>query len=156
VSGGGVRRHAGDQRWDGVEVLAYKAAGEAPFKDVTRQVLFDDDRIGAQLRYFEVSPGGWTTLERHEHVHNVLVLRGRGRCLVGDAVRDLALHDLVEVPPWTWHQFRAAPDEPLGFLCLVRQERDRPQLPGAGTAAALLALFDAATAPPASRDTGPG
>lgn len=156
MSGGGVRRHAGDQRWDGVEVLAYKAAGEAPFKDVTRQVLFDDDRIGAQLRYFEVSPGGWTTLERHEHVHNVLVLRGRGRCLVGDAVRDLALHDLVEVPPWTWHQFRAAPDEPLGFLCLVRQERDRPQLPGAGTAAALLALFDAATAPPASRDAGPG
>jgi quercetin dioxygenase-like cupin family protein len=156
VSGGGVRRHAGDQRWAGVEVLAYKAAGEAPFKDVTRQVLFDDDRIGAQLRYFEVSPGGWTTLERHEHVHNVLVLRGRGRCLVGEAVRDLALHDLVEVPPWTWHQFRAAPDEPLGFLCLVRQERDRPQLPGAGTAAALLALFDAGTPPLASRDAGPG
>lgn len=143
MSGEGVRRHTGDQRWEGVDVLAYKADGVAPFKDVTRQVLFDAAAVGAQLRYFEVGPGGWTTLERHEHVHNVLVLRGRGSCLVGDAVHDLALHDLVEVPPWTWHQFRAAPDEPLGFLCLVRQDRDRPRLPDDATAAALLALFDA-------------
>jgi len=30
-----------------------------------------------------------------------------------------------------WHQFRAATDEPLGFLCMVTAERDRPQLPDA-------------------------
>jgi hypothetical protein len=29
----------------------------------------------------------------------------------------------------TWHQFRAGDDEPMGFLCLVPSERDRPQLP---------------------------
>ena len=58
-----------------------------------------------------------------------MVIRGRGQCLVGDAAHDLALNDLVSVPPMTWHQFRAAPDEPLGFLCLVANERDRPQLP---------------------------
>ena len=29
----------------------------------------------------------------------------------------------------TWHQFRAADDEPLGFLCLVNTDRDRPALP---------------------------
>jgi quercetin dioxygenase-like cupin family protein len=137
-----VRRHEGEQRWEHVGVLAYKAEGEAPFRDVTRQVLFDDDLIGAQLRYFEVAPGGWTTLERHEHVHNVVVLRGHGRCLLGDAVHELAPQDLVDVPPMTWHQFRAADDEPLGFLCLVRQDRDRPQLPGTAVAEALLALFD--------------
>jgi len=136
-----VRHHTGDQRWEGVPVHAYKADGSAPFKDVTRQVLFDDALVGAQLRYFEVGPGGWTTLERHEHVHDVVVLRGRGRCLVGDAVHELAVHDLVEVPPSTWHQFRAAADEPLGFLCLVRQDRDRPELPDQRTAAGLLALF---------------
>jgi quercetin dioxygenase-like cupin family protein len=37
----------------------------------------------------------------------------------------------VSVPPMTWHQFRAADDEALGFLCVVTTERDRPQLPGA-------------------------
>jgi hypothetical protein len=33
------------------------------------------------------------------------------------------------VPPLTWHQFRADDDAPLGFLCLVSRERDRPQVP---------------------------
>jgi hypothetical protein len=49
-----------------VDVLAYKQEGAAPFKDVTRQVLFDSTDPPAQLRYFEVAPGGHTTLERHE------------------------------------------------------------------------------------------
>ncbi|HEX6634900.1 MAG TPA: cupin domain-containing protein [Usitatibacter sp.] len=123
-----VRHHQGDFRWEGVEVLRYKDEGAAPFKDVTRQVLFEGD-LPVQLRYFEVAPGGWTTLERHEHVHSVMVIRGRGRCLVGDEAYDLAPNDLVSVPPMTWHQFRAAPDSPLGFLCLVAADRDRPQLP---------------------------
>ena len=123
------RPHQSDQRWAEVEVHEYKAEGEAPFREVTRQVLFDDHELSCQLRYFEVAPGGWSTLERHEHVHAVVVLRGRGRALVGDQVLDLELNDLVSVGPMTWHQFRAGPDEPLGFLCVVNHERDRPQLP---------------------------
>jgi len=132
-----VRRHDGRFRWEGVDVLAYKQEGAAPFRDVSRQVLFDDPSLAAQLRYFEVAPGGWTTLERHEHVHNVMVIRGKGRCLVGEKAYDLAQNDLVSVPPMTWHQFHAGPDAPLGFLCLVNRERDRPQLPAAGEAAEL-------------------
>jgi len=132
-----VRRHKGDFRWDAVEVLRYKDEGSAPFRDVTRQVLFDGAGLPVELRYFEVAPGGWTTLERHEHVHAVMVIRGRGRCLVGERAYDLALNDLVSVPPMTWHQFQAAQDEPLGFLCVVTAERDRPQLPSAEEAEAL-------------------
>lgn len=124
-----VRRHAGDFRWDAVDVLAYKQDGAAPFKDVTRQVLFEGAELPAQLRYFEVAPGGYTTLERHEHVHAVMVIRGKGQCLVGDKAWDIGLHDLVRVPPMTWHQFHAAAAEPLGFLCMVAADRDRPQLP---------------------------
>jgi S-methyl-1-thioxylulose 5-phosphate methylthiotransferase len=124
-----VRKHSGDFRWQGVDVLAYKQEGSAPFKDVTRQVLFEGQGLPAQLRYFEVAPGGHTTLERHEHVHSVMVIRGRGRCLVGDKAWELEANDLVSVPPMTWHQFRAADDAPLGFLCMVPTERDRPQLP---------------------------
>ena len=142
MTGKPVRRHDGDFRWEGVDVLAYKQEGSAPFKDVTRQVLFDDPSLAAQLRYFEVAPGGWTTLERHEHVHNVMVIRGRGRCLVGDEAWELATNDLVSVPPMTWHQFRAAADAPLGFLCLVNRERDRPQLPSPADAAAISAPLD--------------
>ena len=124
-----VRAHTGGYKWQGVDVLQYKQDGSAPFKDVTRQVLFDDASQPAQLRYFEVAPGGWTTLERHEHVHAVMVIHGKGRCIIGDQAYELNTHDLVSVPPLTWHQFHAAPDEPLGFLCMVPTERDRPQLP---------------------------
>lgn len=118
-------------QWQDVPVLAYKQDGAAPFRDVTRQVLFEDPALACQLRYFEVAPNGHTTLERHAHIHAVMVVRGRGECMVGDEVFAIGEHDLVKVPPLTWHQFRAPPDTPLGFLCLVNVERDRPQLPSA-------------------------
>ena len=123
--------------WDGVETRRYKEEPGAPYRDVTRQTLFSDPRLKGELRYFEVAPGGHTTLEKHEHMHAVLVLRGGGECLIGDTARALKLNDLVTVPPWTWHQFRAGKDEPLGFLCLVNAERDRPQLPSESELAAL-------------------
>lgn len=120
-----------DYHWKDVDVLEYKNEGSAPFKAVTRQILFEDPNLAAQLRYFEVQPGGYSTLEKHEHVHAVMVLRGRGKCLVGDQLYDIDMHDLVTVPPMTWHQFQSTSDEPLGFLCMVNAERDRPILPTA-------------------------
>jgi len=125
------RPQSGSMRWPEVEVLEYKREPGVSFREVTRQVLFDDPLLSCQLRYFEVAPGGHTTLERHEHAHAVLIERGRGRCLVGDRLYDLAIHDLVHVPPMTWHQFQASKDEPLGFLCMVNAVRDRPTLPSA-------------------------
>jgi quercetin dioxygenase-like cupin family protein len=84
-----------------------------------------------EVRYFEVDAGGHTTLEKHEHTHLVIPIKGKGACLVGDEVLPLAIHDLVYVPSWAWHQFRADEKEPLGFLCLVKVKRDRPTLPTA-------------------------
>ena len=129
MSGSIVRKHDGAFHWEEVDTLEYKQEGSAPFRDVTRQVLFDGADMGCELRYFEVAPGGYTTLERHEHVHNVIVLRGEGRCILGDKAYALAVNDLVRVPPMTWHQFFAAANAPLGFLCMVPAKRDRPQLP---------------------------
>jgi hypothetical protein len=57
----------------------------------------------------------------------------------GAAVHAVKLQDLVTVPPWAWRQFRATPDRPLGFLCLVDATRDRPQLPTQEELAALRA-----------------
>ncbi|MDL1860005.1 cupin domain-containing protein [Betaproteobacteria bacterium PRO7] len=129
----GVRRFApdaaGDYRWHGVELLRYKDEGTAPFRDITRQVLFAPPDQASELRYFEIAPGGHSTLERHEHTHAVLILRGRGTVRLGDEIHAIAERDLVTVDPLTWHQFHAAADSALGFLCLVSKERDRPQLP---------------------------
>jgi quercetin dioxygenase-like cupin family protein len=141
---GNFRGHRGGFRWEGVDLHAYKEEGSAPFRDITRQTLFRDETISGELRYFEIAPGGHSTLERHEHVHAVMVLRGRGRCLVGDELRDIGELDLVSIPPMTWHQFRASEDEPLGFLCMVDRELDRPQLPDADDLAELNARADIA------------
>jgi mannose-6-phosphate isomerase-like protein (cupin superfamily) len=124
-----IHRKAAQFRWEGVDVLPYKEDDRALFKAITRQVLFADPEQASELRYFEVAPGGFSTLERHQHTHSVLILRGRGHCLVGRDVCLLNTNDLIKIPPMTWHQFRATPSEPLGFLCMVNTLRDKPQLP---------------------------
>lgn len=121
----------GDYRWNAVDLLRYKDDGGAPFRDVTRQTLFRRPDMHGELRYFEVAANGHSTLERHEHAHAVLVLRGSGQVLVGMQVFTIGTFDLVSVPPLTWHQFRAAAESPLGFLCMVDATRDKPQLPDA-------------------------
>ncbi|MGH7041394.1 MAG: cupin domain-containing protein, partial [Acetobacteraceae bacterium] len=100
--------------------------------------------LGCELRYFEMEPGGHSTLERHEHVHAVMILRGEGHCLLGEAVRVVKPFDLISIPSWTWHQFRAKQGEALGFLCMVNATRDKPQLPDAAALAALRAIPEVA------------
>jgi len=124
-------------RWDGVEVKPYKGEG-AHFAGITRQVLFvGGEGLGCELRYFEIAPGGWSSLERHRHVHAVMIVRGAARVLVGHRILDAGTHDLVRVPPLTWHQFQPAGQEPLGFLCMVDCGRDVPERPDAEALAAL-------------------
>ena len=133
------RRAHSDYRWEGVDERPYKEDERALFKSISRQVLFSDPSLRGELRYFEVAAGGFSTLERHQHMHAVLILRGRGHCLVGGEVKSLETRDLVTVPPLTWHQFRASKGEPLGFLCMVDAERDKPQLPTAEDLARIVA-----------------
>jgi len=136
----GRREFHDDYRWDGVAYMPYKQEGSAPFRDVSRQVLFQQSGMGCELRYFEVGAGGYSTLEQHEHAHAVMILRGHGQCLLGSEVTAVKPFDLVTIPSWTWHQFRATQGEPLGFLCMVNQDRDRPRLPSADDLAALRAV----------------
>jgi mannose-6-phosphate isomerase-like protein (cupin superfamily) len=126
-------------RWQGVEVKPYKSEG-SHFSGITRQVLFSGgEGLGCELRYFEVAPGGWSSLERHHHAHAVMVVRGSARVLVGDRLVEARTHDLVRVPPLTWHQFQTSGDEPLGFLCMVDCDRDMPERPDPAALAALRA-----------------
>jgi quercetin dioxygenase-like cupin family protein len=120
-----------------VDYLAYKEEGNVSFKAASRQVLFADPALGCEMRYFEVAAGGYSSLERHEHAHAVLILRGHGHGLVGDEVRPVETYDLITIPSWTWHQMRATKGQPLGFLCMVNTVRDRPKLPSAEDLATL-------------------
>ena len=104
-------------------------------------VLGPAERVTLLARIREEVPtyahGVDLTLSPGEGGRSVLILRGRGRCLVGEDISQIGEHDLIEVPTLTWHQFRADVDAPLGFLCLVSAIRDKPQLPDAEDLAAL-------------------
>ncbi len=118
-------------RWEGIDVRAYKAE-DASYKDVTRQTLLGEgpgeDSLNFVTRYFEILPGGYSTLELHQHPHTVIVIRGEGEVQLGDELYPIVPFDLVYVAPATKHQFRATGRRPLGFICVVDRVRDRPQV----------------------------
>lgn len=118
--------------WPDAPLLAYKNDG-SPFRDITRRTLLGDAPGEADLdflvRYFEVQVGGYSTLERHQHPHAVVILRGQGTVILGERVHAVEAGDCVYVAPQCFHQFHADAGEALGFLCVVSRERDRPLLP---------------------------
>ncbi len=67
-------------------------------------------------------------LEKHEHEHVVVPLRGRGEVQLGCYIYKVGLGDVVYVAPSDPHQFRNPEDaqEAFGFLCIVNAERDIP------------------------------
>jgi quercetin dioxygenase-like cupin family protein len=124
-------------RWSGVAPTAYKQRGTDEgaerrgmnFAGVSRHTLARPEELPAawELRYFEFEPGGYSSLEKHRHVHYVVVLRGTGRALVGGQVVTCRPFDAIYVPPFAPHRWMNAGDEPFGFLCTVDRDRDRPQ-----------------------------
>jgi quercetin dioxygenase-like cupin family protein len=115
-------------RWRGVPATDYKAAADH-WAGVTRMTLVGDrgEKTAFQVRYFELAPGGHTSLEHHGHEHAVVVLRGTGHVWLGETVHELSFGDAVYVAPHERHQFRNPSEaEPFGFLCMVDAQRDRP------------------------------
>jgi len=120
-------------RWEGVAEEVYKPApglerGMA-WQGVTRHTLADPAATPASFesRYFELAPGGYSSLEKHEHVHFVVALRGVGRAVIGDRVHEISPHDALYVPPRAPHRWLNAGAEAFGFLCTVDAERDPPR-----------------------------
>jgi quercetin dioxygenase-like cupin family protein len=117
--------------WLGVPVQEYKPATEHHC-GVVRSVLVGDcgEQTRFQVRYFEIAPAGFTTLEHHRHEHAVVVLRGRGEVYLEDRWHEVGFGDTIYVAPDEMHQLRnATATEAFGFLCIVDRERDRPVSP---------------------------
>ncbi len=116
--------------WSDVEREAYKQGQDEgrEWKNIVRQVLIGNraEETHFHLRYFEITPGGYSSLEKHGHAHVVIAVRGQGRAVLGDQAQDMQPLDTVYVAPWTPHQFLAVGDEPFGFFCIVDAKRDRP------------------------------
>jgi ribulose-bisphosphate carboxylase large chain len=129
-----VMRHRPDYSWSGVRTERYKE-DDGTWSDVLRRTIVGGkgERTKFHLRYFEVSPGGRTTLECHRHEHVVVCARGRGRCRVKTKTHEIGFLDTLYIPPDAPHQLLNPFEEPFGFFCLVDAQRDRPRpVPGKG------------------------
>ena len=118
--------------WHGIDQRRYKEEQDG-HRAINRHNLLgyaDGERSSsAVVRYFEIEPGGYSSLERHQHTHCVVVLTGTGRVILGDTVHEIGPFDCVYIAPNDFHQFHAGTGQRLGFLCIVDRERDRPLRP---------------------------
>lgn len=117
-------------RWLGLPISQYKASGDH-HRGVTRTPMVGEfgEQTAFHMRYFEIAPGGYTSLEHHEHEHVVFVIRGRGEVILDGITHELGFGDVVYISPHTVHQLtNATVQDPFGFLCMVNANRDRPVL----------------------------
>ncbi len=124
-----VRLHRFDKsyEWSGVRPEAYKKP-DGSWADVVRHTLIGErgESTDFHLRYFEVAPGGMTSLEKHGHEHVVVGIRGSGVCRVRRRDYVLGFMDVIYIPPGAPHQLRNRGSAPFGFFCIVDAERDGP------------------------------
>lgn len=70
-----------------------------------------------QLRLFIIDVGGYTSLEKHKHEHEVFILQGKSLVRGGDSEVIVKEGDAIFIPSWEKHQFKNIGEEELQFLC---------------------------------------
>lgn len=118
-------------RWEGRMDRHYKAQGELGFDGVRRVELIgkNGEQSNFDLRYFELQPGGFTSLEKHLHTHVIITTCGTGVLRTDQARTQLVPMDIAYIQPLQVHQLRNEASEVFGFFCIVDRERDRPMRP---------------------------
>lgn len=122
---------SGDFSWTARRDQRYKTSQDLPFKGVRRVELVgkQGEPCSFELRYFELEPGGYTSLEKHVHTHVLIGARGRGLVIMNEERQALNPDDIAYVAPLQVHQLRNEGDGPFGFYCIVDKDRDRPMPP---------------------------
>lgn len=130
MSNGSKVIQSDNYQWKGIDKKVYKTDSQN-FKDIHRYTLLGDDikDLNTQTRYFEIQPGGYSSLEKHRHPHSVIIIRGEGSVILGNELIPIKRHDVVYIAPETIHQFHADRNNMLGFICIVDRYRDRPVIP---------------------------
>lgn len=120
-----------DYNWADRRSRAYKSTSEISHTDVRRVELIgkNGERTDFDLRYFEIAPGGHSSLEKHLHTHVIIGARGYGILQVNGENTAFNTMDIAYVQPLEVHQLINNSDSAFGFFCIVDRERDRPMRP---------------------------
>ena len=123
-----IIKGSGEGRWKHIPQEPYKRETDS-YKGVTRYELIGKrgETPLFHTRYFEIEKGGYSSYEKHQHEHVVMVIRGKGEVRLGCKYLALEKGDLVYISPDDSHQFlNPDSDVPFGFICMVNAERDIP------------------------------
>jgi len=117
-----------DFKWSNRFVEEYKTDNDFDFSGINRQELIgkSGEKTSFDLRYFEIEPGGYSSLEKHVHEHVIIGVRGNGVLIKEDSSYNISVHDIAYVSPLEKHQLRNEGKEPFGFFCIVDHKRDKP------------------------------
>jgi ribulose-bisphosphate carboxylase large chain len=121
-------RHKGNFTWQGIKIEKYKATDKG-WANIIRQTLIGNhgETSKFHVRYFEIAPNGYSSLEMHKHEHVVICVMGKGKVLAGNKTHEMNFLDTVYVAPNTPHQLSNPFKDPFGFFCIVNAKRDRPK-----------------------------
>ncbi len=114
-----------NNQWQGIKPNIYKEK-LSNWALIDRFTLVSSQTIKFEVRYFEITHGGCSSLEYHNHAHVVICLKGKGKIRLGDKYRILKYLDIAYIAPNEIHQLSNPYTEPFGFLCIVDAERDKP------------------------------
>jgi ribulose-bisphosphate carboxylase large chain len=95
--------------WEHRQPIDYKADQSLPFRGVRRVELMGQqgEQTAFDLRYFEIEPGGFTSLEKHQHTHVVIGVRGEGIVQCEEHRQILNEMDIAYIAPGESHQSSA-------------------------------------------------
>ncbi|MCS7164483.1 MAG: cupin domain-containing protein [Thermodesulfovibrio sp.] len=114
-----------NNKWQGLKSIPYKdTKGNWAF--IERIPIFLSENANFEVRYFEIAPGGKSSLEYHNHIHLVICIKGKGKLRLGKSYRTIKYLDIVYIAPNEVHQLLNPFKEPFGFFCIVDRQRDRP------------------------------
>jgi quercetin dioxygenase-like cupin family protein len=93
---------------------------------VVKRVLVSPEQgwDGWVMRLFDVEPGGHTPRHAHGWPHVNFVTAGHGVLFLDGREHPLKPGSYAFVPSGHEHQFRAAPEAALSFICIVPEDGD--------------------------------
>ncbi len=106
------------------DIHAFEFGSAAPGVEIRR--LIDEELDGApfyNLRMIEIAPGGNTPDHSHENEHENFVVEGQGEVMVEGTFHQVAVGDVIFIPPCARHQYRNTGEGTFRFLCGVPASR---------------------------------
>jgi len=102
------------------DIAAVKVVSDQ-VRDVTMRIVAGPEHGAPNfiMRVFEIEPGGYSYLHKHDFEHEIFVHAGRGEMVYEDRTVPIGAGAIAYIKPNALHQIRNTGDERLTFVCVI-------------------------------------